>query len=150
MIKKKRQYTIQELNTASLPDMVFMLLFFFMVVTTIREVALKVKVEIPEATQVEKIENKSLVNYIYVGRPLDPRYGTEPVIQIEDVFAKLSDIPNYIEKRRSEVDEKLIPKLITSIKASKDVEMGIITDIKQQLRQVYALKINYSAVGKGE
>ncbi len=145
---KKKVHEVPEISTASLPDMVFMMLFFFMVATNLREVDLRVKVELPEATQVEKIENKSLVNYIYVGRPFDPRFGTEPVIQIEDHFASLSDIPKYIEKRRSEVSEEMVPRLTTSVKASKDVEMGTITDIKQELRKVYALKIIYNATGK--
>lgn len=140
--KKKKG---QAISTASLPDIVFMLLFFFMVTTVMREVDLKVKVEIPEATEIEKLENKSLVSYIYIGEPYEvKKYGTEPRIQLNDQFARVPDVGPYVEQKRSEVDEKLIPKLITSLKVDEETKMGVVTDVKQELRKVQALKINYS------
>lgn len=142
--KKKGQAAI---STASLPDIVFMLLFFFMVTTVMREVDLKVKVNIPQATEIEKIENKSLVSYIYVGEPNEvKKYGTEPRIQLNDQFAKVQDVGPYVEQKRSEVDEVLIPKLITSLKVDKETKMGVVTDVKQELRKVQALKINYATM----
>ena len=142
--KKKGQAAI---STASLPDIVFMLLFFFMVTTVMREVDLKVKVNIPQATEIEKIENKSLVSYIYVGEPNEvKKYGTEPRIQLNDQFAKVQDVGPYVEQKRSEVDEVLIPKLITSWKVDKETKMGVVTDVKQELRKVQALKINYATM----
>ena len=112
-----------------------------------REVDLKVKVNIPQATEIEKIENKSLVSYIYVGEPNEvKKYGTEPRIQLNDQFAKVQDVGPYVEQKRSEVDEVLIPKLITSLKVDKETKMGVVTDVKQELRKVQALKINYATM----
>jgi|TARA_B110000285_G_C14581862_1_gene362484 biopolymer transport protein ExbD len=146
--KKSRGATI---STASLPDIVFMLLFFFMVTTVMREVDLKVKLSQPEASEIEKLENKALVSYIYIGEPNDSKkFGTEPRIQLNDQFAKVSDVAPYIEQKRTEVVEALIPKLITSLKVNKETKMGVITEVKQELRKVQALKINYSTLEKVE
>lgn len=135
------------ISTASLPDIVFMLLFFFMVSTTMREVDLKISVKLPEASEIKKLEKKSLVSYIYVGVPiksLQSKYGTEPRLQLNDELSQVSDIIAYISAEREKMDEKDIPFMTTSIKADMEVKMGIITDIKQQLRKASALKINYS------
>ena len=144
MFAKKTKPT-PAISTASLPDIVFMLLFFFMVTTVMREVDLKVKLDQPEATEVQKLENKSLVNYIYIGPPMDiKKYGTEPRIQLNDDYASVSDIRPFIEAKRTQVDEQLIPKLTTSLKVDKETKMGVISDVKQELRKAQALKINYS------
>ncbi len=135
------------ISTASLPDIVFMLLFFFMVTTTMREVDLKVKIKIPEATQIKKLEKKSLVSYIYVGVPLgalQQKFGTEPRIQLNDALAQLGDIKLYITGEREQRDEDEIPFMTTSLKVDVKTKMGIITDIKQELRKSQALKLNYA------
>jgi biopolymer transport protein ExbD len=135
------------ISTASLPDIVFMLLFFFMVSTTMREVELKINVSVPSATEVTKLENKSLVSYIYVGQPLKSyrdKFGTEPRIQLNDKFSALSDIVPFVSAKRESMDEVDIPRMTVSIKADKDTKMGIITDIKEELKEAQALKINYS------
>ena len=135
------------ISTASLPDIVFMLLFFFMVSTTMREVDLKISVKVPEASEIKKLEKKSLVSYIYVGVPiksLQEKFGTEPRLQLNDELSQISDIITYISAEREKMNEDDIPFMTTSIKADMDVKMGIITDIKQQLRKASALKINYS------
>lgn len=143
--KSKKEKDTPAISTASLPDIVFMLLFFFMVTTVMREVDLKVKLSSPEASEVKKLENKSLVSYVYIGAPLDEKkFGTTPRIQLNDAFASVEDIRPYIETKRSEVDEQLIPKLTTSLKVDMETEMGIVTDVKQELRKVNALKLNYS------
>ncbi|HAS35380.1 MAG TPA: biopolymer transporter ExbD [Flavobacteriales bacterium] len=143
--KSKKEKDTPAISTASLPDIVFMLLFFFMVTTVMREVDLKVKLSSPEASEVKKLENKSLVSYVYIGAPLDEKkFGTTPRIQLNDAFASVEDIRPYIETKRSEVDEQLIPKLTTSLKVDVETEMGIVTDVKQELRKVNALKLNYS------
>lgn len=144
MFAKKIKVT-PAISTASLPDIVFMLLFFFMVTTVMREVDLKVKIDQPEATEVQKLENKSLVDYIYIGPPTDQKkYGTEPKIQLNDDYATLADIRPFIEAKRAMRDEQLVPKLTTSLKVDKATKMGIISDVKQELRKAQALKINYS------
>src|SRR5665811_1410646 len=141
------------ISTASLPDIVFMLLFFFMVSTTMREVTLNVKVKLPEATELSKLEKKSLVSYIYVGEPLaqyQKTYGIAPQIQLNDKFANVDDIQDYIIAERESRDEAERPMMITSLKVDENTKMGIVTDIKQELRKSAALHINYSSRRKVE
>ncbi len=146
VIKKTKKQGQFKVNTSSLPDIVFMLLFFFMVASNMKEVTLIVKVKLPEATEVTKLEQKSLVSYIYVGKPAQAkRYGTEPRIQLNDSFATVDDIENYILQEREGLKESDRPKMTVSIKADSDIQMGTITDIKQALRKAQALKISYAA-----
>lgn len=143
-IRKKKTKELPPVSTASLPDIVFMLLFFFMVTTTMREVTLMVKVAKPKATEVQKIDRKDLTAYIYVGTPLDDRFGKEPRIQLDDQLGTLADVQTFVATKREELGESDRPKFIVSIKADSDVKMGIITDLKQELRKAEALKIMYS------
>jgi len=145
--KKKSEGATPAISTASLPDIVFMLLFFFMVTTVMREVSLKVLIRPPAATEIKKLEKKSLVSYIYIGTPIEtlqPVFGTEPRIQLNDAYAGVQDIREYIIKEREARDEKEVPFMTTSLKVDKETKMGIVTDVKQELREVNALKINYS------
>ncbi len=150
---KKKDSGTPAISTASLPDIVFMLLFFFMVATVMRENGeRKVSVKMPSADQVKKIEKKGLASYIYVGTPIkkyQSKYGKEPRIQLDDAFASVSDIGPFVLKEKAAKREEEKPLMITSIKADADVGMGIITDIKEELRKVNALKVNYSTK-KGE
>lgn len=142
---KNKEKDSPAVSTASLPDIVFMLLFFFMVTTVMREVDLKIKLSTPEATQIQKLEDKALVNYIYIGKPMDEKtFGTSSRIQLNDKFAEVDEIGDYIETKRADVDEVLIPKLTTSLKVDAETKMGIVTEVKQALREVQALKISYS------
>ena len=143
--KKKKSSGMQKINTSALPDIIFMLLFFFMVTTTMREVTLIVKVIPPEASEVQKLEKKSLVSYIYVGVPMKTQFGTESRMQLNDAFATTDDISEFIASEREARDEQDRKFLTTSIKADKATRMGIITDIKQELRRSGAFKINYSS-----
>jgi len=144
--REKIPKKVPGLSTASLPDIIFMLLFFFMISTTIRENPVIVRIRPPYATEVQKLEKKSLVSYIYVGKPRnEQRFGTVTRIQINDAFQPAENVGEYISKEREGMAEVDRNKMIVSIKADKDVEMGIITDIKQELRRANALKINYSA-----
>jgi biopolymer transport protein ExbD len=146
--KKKKPSGPGAINTSSLPDIVFMLLFFFMVSTTMKEVDLKVQMKAPQATELSKLEKKSLVTYIYVGVPqrqYQGRYGTEPRVQLNDQFASVDDIQSYIVQERESLKENERPLMTVSIKADAECPMGIITDIKQALRKAMALKISYSA-----
>lgn len=146
--RKKGSRSSPAISTASLPDIVFMLLFFFMVTTVMRQDDPKVKISKPTATETEKLEKKDLVDYINVGPPMDPRYGTEPVIQLDDAFASLSEIQQWVRDNRERRNEAERPLITTSLKVDRDTRMGIVTDIKQELREANALKINYS-VNKG-
>ena len=135
------------ISTASLPDIVFMLLFFFMVTTVMRETTIMVQQSLPQATEIQKLEKKSLVSYIYIGSPVERMqgtYGTKARIQLNDAFATVDDIQQYITSERTSRDEKEVPFMTTSIKADQNTKMGIVTDVKQELRKANALKINYS------
>ena len=142
--KKKSGKGQAPISTASLPDIVFMLLFFFMVTTVMRDADLKVKISKPQASEIEKLTNKALVDYIFIGPPADARYGTLPKIQLNDVFADVNEIGTFIEDNRAERDEQEVPLITTSMKVDKNTKMKIVTDVKQELRKVQALKLNYS------
>jgi biopolymer transport protein ExbD len=146
--RKKGGNASPAINTSSLPDIVFMLLFFFMVTTVMRQTDLKVKVVVPQATEIQKLEKKSLVSYVYIGAPSEnyrSQFGTAPRIQLNDAFASPKQIPEFIEKERAARSEAEVPFLTTSLKCDRDAKMGIVTDVKQELRKVNALKINYSS-----
>lgn len=137
-----------ELNTSSLPDLVFAFLFFIMMVTTMREVTLKVVFQAPQATELQKLEKKSLVTFIYVGKPtqeLRAKMGSETRLQLNDQIADPDEIQDYIAREKSSMKEEDQPFMTVSIKADKETKMGVITDVKQALREAYALKISYSA-----
>jgi len=140
------------ISTASLPDIVFMLLFFFMTTTTMKEVTLKVDQKMPEATELTKMEKKSLVKYLYIGTPkkeFKKAFGTGSRIQLDDAFANdPSEVEEYISRQRSTMKEADQGQMIVSLKIDKDTKMGIITDVKQALRNAYALKISYTATQK--
>jgi biopolymer transport protein ExbD len=146
--RKKQKKGQPAVNTASLPDIVFMLLFFFMVTTVMRETTLKVENITPQATEVAKLEKKSLVAYIYIGKPvrnLQGAFGTAPRIQLNDAFKTVDDIPLFVEMEKDARDEVERNKITWSLKVDKDTKMGIVTEVKQELRKVNALKLNYSS-----
>ena len=137
-----------ELNTSSLPDMVFAILFFFMMITSMREVTLKVQVTPVTATELTKLEKKSLVTFIYVGKPaqdLIGKMGSESRIQLNDQISEINEVGDYIAQEKSSMKEEDAPFMTISIKADRETKMGIITDLKMALREAYALKISYSA-----
>lgn len=147
MINKKKK-EMQPLNTSSLSDIVFMLLFFFMITTTIRETTKKVDFKIPEASESAKLERKDLASHIYVGTPIrseQGKYGTDARIQLNDSFKSVTDIRDFVAAERESLPEADRGLMTISIKADQNVRMGIITDIKQELRRCSALKIMYSA-----
>jgi biopolymer transport protein ExbD len=128
---KKRANTKTEIPTASMPDIIFMLLMFFMTVTTMREVDVLVSYKLPEAKAIEKIESKRLVAYIWVGK--DKR------MQINDSLVKMNEIEDIMYKKKQS-----LPEVIISLRVDQGVDMGFVTDIQQELRKAYCLRINYS------
>lgn len=148
MFAKKRGKASPAISTASLPDIIFMLLFFFMVVTKLRDSELKLNVNTPEATELTKLEKKSLVNHIFIGKPVkkyQAKYGTSPRIQLGDKFAEMDEIAKFVEEHRLKLNEKERPAVITSLKVDGQTTMGIVTDVKTELRKANQLKVNYSA-----
>lgn len=144
---KKKSGDLPAISTASLPDIVFMLLFFFMTVTTLRDTTLMVKNELPFADQVQKLDKKDRIIYIYAGKPsqrYQQTYGTSAKIQLNDKFADVSDVGNYILAERASKRQELQNVLTTALKVDGETNMGLISDIKQELRKVNALKINYT------
>tara|TARA_R110000850_G_scaffold277058_1_gene421929 strand:+ start:174270 stop:174752 length:483 start_codon:yes stop_codon:yes gene_type:complete len=145
--KKKTGGGTPGISTASLPDIVFMLLFFFMVVTVLRQNTLMIENRLPTADEVEKLDKKDLVMYIYAGKPSEryqDQYGTEARIQLNDKFADVKDIQSFIQAERDSKREELVPFLTTALKVDGETNMGLVSDIKQELREVNALKINYT------
>ena len=133
--EKKRAATKAEIPTASMADIVFMLLLFFMVTTTLREIDVLVKFKLPEAKAIEKIENKRLVSYIWV--------GSDGKIQVNDSITPLDAIQKIMYAKRV-----ALPNVIVSLRIDKNSDMGIVTDIQQELRKASCLRINYSAMLK--
>jgi len=144
---KKKDGDLPAVSTASLPDIVFMLLFFFMTVTTMKDSSLLVQNTLPNASEIKKLEKKDRVIYIYVGkttREYQSVYGSEPKIQLNDKFASVDEVGSYIWAERAKKPQELQNVLTTALKVDKDANMGLISDIKQELRQVNALKVNYT------
>jgi len=137
---KKKDGDLPAVSTASLPDIVFMLLFFFMTVTTMKDSSLMVANTLPNASEIKKLEKKDRVIYIYVGTPTQEYqkvFGSEPKIQLNDKFANVDEVGSFILAELQNV-------LTTALKVDKEANMGLITDIKQELRKVNALKVNYT------
>ena len=149
----KKSHEVPGLNTSSLPDLIFSVLFFFMIVTHMRQVTLKVDCRLPQGKELTRLTKKSPVSHIYIGKPtkeMQAKYGTGTQIQLNDKFASAPEVMDYIsaeKKRMSPEDQKL---MTVSIKADQETKMGVITDVKQALRQAKALKISYSATEKGK
>ena len=146
---KKKSGDLPAISTASLPDIVFMLLFFFMVATVMRDSTLMVQNTLPAADQIQKLDKKDRVIYIYAGKPSSryvdkDQFGEEARIQLNDKFAEVGDVPAFIYSERESKREELRPFLTTALKVDKDASMGIVGDVKQELRKVNALKINYT------
>ena len=139
---QKKATTKQDIPTASLPDIIFMLLIFFMVSTVLRETTVQVRTTLPQAEALTKIDQKRLVSYLYVGpRKLDGNRLGETGVQIDD--ALVEDLTNV----RIIMYRKLIeqPRLIVSLKVDQTSEMGIVLDVQQELREAGTLRINYSS-----
>jgi biopolymer transport protein ExbD len=145
--KKKKSGALPAISTASLPDIVFMLLFFFMTATTMKDSDLKIENTLPKANQTAKLHKKQYVMYIYAGKPSE-RYigslGKSDRIQLADKMASPADIKNFVileRAIRNSEDEKY---LTASLKIDKNVKMGLVSDIKLELRKIDQLKVNYT------
>ena len=144
---RRPDHSVPELNMASLPDLIFTVLFFFMIVTHMRDVEKKVTYEVPAGTEVEKTDHKSAVVHIYIGKPLD---GSSDAycIQLNNQLMTVGDIRQFIETERRHMSAEDQERLTVSIEADRDVPMSIINDVKQALRKSYALNVSYAATQK--
>ena len=147
-MKKKGDKSLPPISTASLPDVIFMILFFFMVSTTMRDQELLVRYRLPEATEVQKLEKKSLVSYIHIGQPtpvMQAKFGTAPRIQLNDSYRTTKDILDFVARERVKLNVADRAQMTICLKADGGTKMGIVTDVKQELRRANALKISYAA-----
>lgn len=152
MMFRCKSREVPGLNTSSLPDLIFSVLFFFMIVTHMRQVTLKVKYQVPQGKELTRLTKKSAVSYIYIGKPVSTATGKQigdtTLVQLNDKYATPAEVMDYLvaEKKRMSAEDQ--QQMTVSIKADKDTKMGIITDVKQALRQAKALRVNYSASEK--
>lgn len=143
---KKKKKELPAINTSSLPDIVFMLLFFFMVATRMRETEVKVKQSLPKATEQEKLEKKDLLSYIFIGAPaaeFQNEFGSAPRLQLNDRIATVDEVQAFIASEKAKMAPELANKIIIAIKCDKDADLGILSDVKTELRKANALKITY-------
>ncbi len=141
----KKKKGLPPINTASLPDIVFMLLFFFMVATTMRETTVLVGNDLPTATEVKKLSEKRLVSTIYVGPSKDAKKdGGGDKIQLNDKISTVKEVKNFIYTQRDGVALDEQSSMTTLIKADMKSSIGTINDIKKELRDINALKVTYA------
>ena len=148
-MKKKGDREVPAMSTTSLPDVVYIILFFFMLSTSMRDQELLVHYKVPEATEVQKLEKKSLVSYIHIGQPvlaMQEKFGTAPRIQLNDSYKTTKDILDFVAGERDQLSEVDRALMTICLKADGKTKMGIITDVKQELRRANALKISYAAI----
>ncbi len=143
---KKKSNTSQEIPTASLPDIIFMLLFFFMVTTVLRETTINVHQRIPGATELRKLQRKSLVSYLYIGKPKIANFGVEPLIQANDVFIAVDDIVLWVSQEKDKLSEVERDQITIALKVDREVKMGLIGDVQMELRIVNARKLMYTTI----
>lgn len=147
-----RDRSVPALNMAAMPDLIFTVLFFFMIVTHMREVKPMVRYQVPQGTELEKARQSGIV-YLFIGKPVDAKgdvVGEESRIQINNRYVSLVDLPYVIADERAKMSEENRQHMVVSIRADRDTEMGLINDVKQVLRRSGALNINYSATIKGQ
>lgn len=144
MIIRRRNHDIPQLNTASLPDLIFTVLFFFMIVTHMRKEEIKVTYQVPQGKELKKLAKKSTVTFVYIGKPIDTP-SAPYAIQMNDRLVSAADVEKLAIAERNRMQPEDKAKMTVSIKADKNADMGTISDVKQALRRAGALNISYSA-----
>lgn len=146
---KKKVKTGESIPTSALPDIIFMLLFFFMVTTVLREQDILVDQKIPQATQLQKLQKKTLISYIYIGKPKNTGlYGSEPRVQANDVLISSPEIVQWVNQERDKLPEADRGLITISMKVDKEVKMGPISDVQTELRNADARRVLYASTGK--
>ena len=148
VMKKKGEREVPAMSTTSLPDVVYIILFFFMLSTSMRDQELLVSYKLPEATEVQKLEKKNLVSFIHIGKPVlsrQAKFGTAPRIQLNDSYKTTKDILDFVAAERDNLSESDRAQMTVCLKADQDTKMGVIADVKQELRRANALKLSYGS-----
>ena len=145
VMAKKGKREVPAMSTSSLPDIVFMLLFFFMAATTMREVDPLVKVQMPQANEITELDKKDLVN-IWMGKPMNAKAGEDALkIQLNDKTQEVEDIRNFISATTE--TKGVSPKdIVVNLRVDKEATVGKLTAVKQELRKAEALSISYAAM----
>ena len=141
---KRRAHDLPELNMAALPDLIFTVLFFFMIVTHMRDVEKKVSYEVPAGQRMEQVGHRNNVIYIYIGKPTDSNDDSFQ-LQLGNAIAQPEDIPAFIKEQRAQMSEEDKERMTVCIRADRNTPMGLIGKVKQQLRNAYALNVTYAA-----
>jgi len=131
--------TVPLLNTSALPDMVFTLLFFFMIVTHIRTVPVMTQFELPTSKTLQKLEERSLLLYVMVGK--DPHQ-----IQFNSEFIDLTSLPEHLQAWKDSIDPDERGEMTAVLKIDKNTPMHIVYQIKRCLREEKILTLHYSGV----
>ncbi len=148
---KKKTSASQDIPTAALPDIIFMLLFFFMVTTVLRETDILVEQDIPKAEQLKKLERKSLVSYLYIGAPKkSEEFGKEARIQANDVFIEPEGVLLWIANQKDQLAEAERDKITIALKVDSEAKMGIVSDVQQKLRKANARKLMYNVLKRSD
>lgn len=142
---KKKAEVKQDIPTSSMPDVVFILLFFFMVTTEMRETTINVKQVLPRASQLRKLERKTLVASLYIGQPTKAADGVDEKIQANDVFIDTRDIIKWVNEEKSKLDEVEREQITISLKVDSEAKRGIIADVETELRKGNARRVLYTA-----
>ena len=150
MFKQRRQRDIPQLNMASMPDLIFTVLFFFMIVTHMRSVPVMVKHQVPAGKELTKLSKQPVITYIYIGKPLGGAAADSPssVVQVNDKIMEVDAISDYMSSLRHSLGKEDAENMIVSLKVDKDTEMGLVSDVKQALRRAHVTRVHYSAVSK--
>ena len=143
-IRRKKHRSVPGLNMASMPDLIFTVLFFFMIVTHMRNETVKVKLQVPQGTEVTKSSNKFSTINIYIGRN---NYG-DTQIQVNDRMCSLEQVGALVQSFKANLSEESQENLIVNLRADRNTDMGIVNDLKKELRNIGALTIRYSATEK--
>ena len=151
--RNRRLREVPMLNTASLPDLIFTVLFFFMIVTHMRKATVKVRYTLPQGTEVTRLTKKTAVSYIYIGKPMEgqPSVAVSSVkggalaIQLNDKWASIDEVPDYVSAEKQRMGPADQQRMTISVKADRATPMWLVDDVKQAVRQGGATRINYSA-----
>ena len=148
----RRRRGVPSLNVASMPDLIFTVLFFFMIVTHMRSDEVKVRLEVPAGHEVKKLAGHPAVVNIYIGRSQRSEVRGERIpkeqewlVQLNGDIVSPAEIPARIGDIRSKLSAENAERLTVSLRADRHAPMGLVSDVKQALQKSYALKINYSA-----
>jgi biopolymer transport protein ExbD len=146
--RKTAPKTVPSLNTAALPDLIFTLLFFFLLVANMRSAPNLTQFQIPNAVELQKLKEKSLLIYIMVGKAENATPENDPVIQLNSGFTSLEELPAKIESAKNETSPENRDKILVVMKIDKSMPMGLVNDIRKALREANLLTVFYAAEKK--